>query len=153
MVNRKLTDDFREFLKFLEEEKVEFLIIGGFAVGFHGHPRTTGDMDIWIAMTAENAKRVVKALYRFGFQQDEAKEDLFLEPGNVVRMGWPPMRIEIFNVIDGVQFSDCYERREIADFDGLKVPVIALDDLIKNKRASGRNQDIADIDALLDEST
>ncbi|MEM9479503.1 MAG: hypothetical protein AAGA58_07610 [Verrucomicrobiota bacterium] len=148
MAKRQLTEDFSEFLRFLNEEKVNYLLIGGYAVGFHGHPRTTGDMDVWIAMNMENASRLMKALERFGFVHNEARAELFLEPGNVVRFRWPPMRIEVLNQIDGVDFDECYRRRVFADFGDLEVPVISLEDLLKNKEATGREQDAADVKAL-----
>lgn len=143
-----LPDDFRDFLKFLNEEKVEYLIIGGWAVAIHGVPRYTKDLDVWIAIGVENAKRVVIALKRFGFTHGETDEALFLQEGNIIRMGFPPMRIEILNKIDGVDFSECYERRTVRQVGELKIPVICLDDLLLNKRASGRPQDLADIDRL-----
>ncbi len=147
-MERMLSDDLKEFLRFLNEEKVEYLLIGGWAVGYHGYPRLTQDMDVWVEMSVENTRRILKSLERFGFKPGVADESLFLKPGNIVRFGFPPNRIEILNQIDGIEFAECVQRKEMADFDGLTVPIIALDDLIRNKRASGRHKDLADIEGL-----
>ena len=143
-----LSDDLKEFLRFLNEEAVEYLLGGGWAVGFHGYPRLTQDLDVWIAMSEENAKRVLASLHRFGFTHGEAGLELFTTPGNIVRFGFPPNRIEVMNKIDGVEFEACFQRRVTADFDGVVVPLIGLSDLISNKRASGRHKDLADIEGL-----
>lgn len=124
------------------------LLIGGWAVGYHGYPRLTQDIDLWVEMSAANASRILQSLIRFGFTHQEADESLFLKPGNIVRFGFPPNRIEILNQISGVDFAGCIQRKELADFDGLAVPVIALDDLIHNKRASGQHKDLANIEGL-----
>lgn len=147
-MNRHLPNDFKDFLRFLNEEKVEYLLIGGYAVGFHGYPRATGDMDVWIALSAENARRVVKALQRFGFTHGEAEPDVFMDPGRIVRMGFPPMRIEILNKIDGVEFAEAYARHVAGSIDGVDIPVICKSDLIHNKRSTGRPKDNVDADTL-----
>jgi len=147
-----LSSDLKEFLQLLNEEHVEYLLVGGWAVAHHGYPRFTQDMDIWVAMRQENAVRVVRALERFGFSRGESKEALFLEPGNIVRFGFPPSRIEIMNQISGVDFDECIKRMEMADFDGFEVPVISRNDLLSNKKASGRHKDLADIEGLIGES-
>jgi hypothetical protein len=150
MEARSLPPDFREFLQFLNEEQVEveYLLIGGWAVGIHGVIRYTQDLDVWVAISPRNAGRLLSALKRFGFTHGEATEALFLESGNIVRMGVPPMRIEICNEIDGVKFGECHQRRLMTDMDGVAVPVISLEDLLKNKRASNRLKDQADVEAL-----
>lgn len=135
-------------MSFLNEEQVKYLLIGGYAVGYYGHPRATGDIDIWIAMTELNAIAVVKALNRFGFNHGEASTDLFMESGNIIRMGFPPMRIEILNQIDGVDFDECYARQTLGRIEGINIPIISIEDLLKNKAASGRTKDLADIEAL-----
>jgi hypothetical protein len=122
------------------------MVIGGYAVIVHGYVRTTGDLDIWVATTGENADRIVLALKEFGFMK--ASPELFREPNAVVRMGVRPLRIELLTGISGVEFDECYPRREVMDFDGLPVPVICLEDLKANKRASGRYKDLADLDEL-----
>jgi predicted nucleotidyltransferase len=143
-----LPPDFREFLQFLNDEGVAYLLIGGWAVSVHGVIRYTQDMDVWVATSPDNVQRVLSALERFGFSHGEATAELFLEPGNIIRMGFPPMRIEICTQIDGVVFADCYERRLMTEMDGIQIPVIALNDLLANKRASNRLKDQADVEAL-----
>jgi hypothetical protein len=145
---RSLTKDFKEFLNFLNARGVEFLVIGGHAVAFHGYPRATADLDIWIAIDPANASRVAAALRDFGFNVPELKPDLFLKEDRVIRMGVAPNRIEIQTGIDGVKFSDCFPRRVTAELDGVPVAFISLNDLKANKAASGRNKDLADLDNL-----
>ena len=145
---RSLTSDFREFLQFLNDKGVEYLVIGGHAVAFHGYPRATTDLDIWVAVSNTNAERIVKSLQEFGFDTPEISSSLFLQTDQVIRMGVAPNRIEIQTGIDGVQFAHCYPQRIVADLDGVQVFFIGLDDLKANKRASGRNKDLADLDEL-----
>jgi len=102
----QLSDDFKEFLQLLNSEKIEYLIVGGYAVSYYGYPRPTGDLDVWIAIDPANAERLVGALTKFGFGSAGATTDLFLTPGRVVRMGRPPLRIEILSSISGVEFGD-----------------------------------------------
>jgi len=144
----RLPADFREFLRLLNSHRVEYLLIGGYAVGFHGYPRPTGDMDIWIALNRQNAARVAKALRAFGFRAEDAPEALFTEPGKIVRMGVPPLRLEIITTISGVEFDACYARRVEMEIDSVPVSVIGLDDLKANKRASGRHKDLNDLEQL-----
>jgi len=144
----RLPPDFREFLRLLNSRHVEYLLIGGYAVGYHGYPRPTGDMDIWVAVSAENAARVVQALLDFGFKSVDVPLSLFTEPGKVVRMGVPPMRLEIVTTISGVDFAACFARRTSAVIDGVPVNIIGLDDLKINKRASGRHKDLNDLEQL-----
>lgn len=144
----QLPPDFREFLALLHSEQIEYLLVGGYAVGFHGYPRPTGDLDIWVAMTPANADRLVAALNTFGFGAAGASRDLFLTPGRVVRMGVPPVRIEVLSSISGVDFVACYARRINAVLDGVPVSFIARDDLMANKRAAGRPKDLNDLQHL-----
>ncbi len=145
---RSLTKDFREFLQCLNARGVEFLIIGGHAVAFHGYPRATADLDVWVAINPANAALLVDALKEFGFNVPELNTQLFLEEGRIIRMGIAPNRIAIQTGIDGVKFSNCYPRRVIAEVEGIPVGFISLADLKANKRASGRNKDLADLDNL-----
>ena len=140
--------DFKEFLLLLNSKKIEYLIVGGYAVGYHGYPRATGDMDIWIAVNEQNAMKMVEALKEFGFDPPELQKELFLKDQKVIRMGVPPMRLEILTSIDGVNFKTCFNNRVIADFGDFKVNFISRDDLLINKRASGRPQDLVDFDKL-----
>ena len=144
----RLPPDFREFLRLLNSHRVEYLLIGGYAVGFHGYPRPTGDMDIWIAISSQNATRLVEALVEFGFSAEDVPVALFTEPGKIVRMGIPPMRLEIVTTISGVEFAPCYERRSSVVIEGVAVNIIGLDDLKTNKKASGRHKDLNDLEQL-----
>jgi hypothetical protein len=130
----------------LNSTGVEYLLVGGYAVGIHGYIRATNDLDIWVNSTPENARRVQTALRDFGFAAAEA--DLFVTPGNVVRMGVPPLRLEILTSASGVAFDSCYAEREVVNIDGLMVPVISLARLRQNKAAAGRAKDLADLENL-----
>jgi hypothetical protein len=145
---RSLTKDFKEFLQCLNARGVECLVIGGHAVAFHGYPRATADLDVWIAVNPANAARVVAALEEFGFDLPELRPDLFLREDRVIRMGIAPNRIEIQTGIDGVTFAECYPQRVAVELDGIPIWFISLADLKINKRASGRNKDLADLDNL-----
>lgn len=145
MATIRLPPDFKEFLKLLNSNEVEYLLIGGYAVGYHGYPRPTGDMDIWIARTRDNAKRLVEALAEFGFT---CPAELLLQENQLVRMGVPPFRIEILTTIDGVEFSECYAARLQTLLDDVEVSLIGLSDLKVNKKASGRSKDITDLENL-----
>ena len=109
----RLPQDFSEFLRLLNSHKVEYLLIGGFAVGYHGYPRATGDMDIWIAISPENADKMIKLLKEFSFDVPGLTADLFMKKRQVVRMGMPPIRIEVITDISGVSFDECYNKKVI----------------------------------------
>ena len=141
-----LPDDFKELLKLLSSNSVEYLLIGGYAVGVHGHVRATNDLDIWVNVTPENAVRIDQALRQFGFAA--AAPELFLASNNIVRMGVPPLRIEILTSISGVEFEACYAEKEMVQMEDLAVPVISLARLRQNKTASGRTKDLADLESL-----
>lgn len=143
-----LTDDFKEFLRLLNANRVDYLLVGGYAVGLHGYPRATVDLDVWVRASLDNAERVVQALRAFGFDLPALEPRLFLDPRRIVRFGTPPFRIEIMSSIDGVDYDTCRGRSPVFDIEGLPVPVISLDDLKTNKRAAGRNKDLADLDNL-----
>lgn len=140
--------DFKEFLKLLKEHDVRYLLIGGYAVGYHGYARATEDMDIWVAVHPDNAQKLVSALKAFGFDDSSLTPELFLQKPKIIRMGFPPMRLEITTSISGVEFEDCYQARIVDTFDGVEVNVIDLENLKKNKKASGRTKDIADVEEL-----
>ena len=140
--------DFREFLQSLNANDVEYLLIGGYAVGFHGYPRATSDIDVWIAMTPQNAAKVVGALRDFGFAVPALTQELFLLPDSIIRMGVKPMLIEISTTISGVDFDECYAARVQAEIEGLSVPIINAAHLKINKAASGRLKDLADLENL-----
>lgn len=144
----QLPRDFKEFLKLLNEHSVEYLVVGGYAVSFHGYPRPTGDIDIWIAVNEINANRMIEVMREFGFALPNLSPQLFLDTTNMVRMGMPPVRIEILNEISGVLFDECYARRETTKVDETLINIIALDDLKRNKVASGRFKDLNDLENL-----
>jgi predicted nucleotidyltransferase len=145
---RSLTKDFREFLQCLNEHGVDYMVIGGHAVAYHGYPRATADLDVWVAVSEANASRLVMALTAFGFSVPELKPDLFLQEDRIIRMGIAPNRIELQTGIDGVHFGECFPRKISAILDGVQVHFIGLADLKSNKKASGRNKDLADLDEL-----
>ncbi len=144
----RLPHDFKEFLQLLRSEKIEYLVIGGYAVAFHGYPRSTGDMDIWVAMHERNANGLVAALEQFGFSKDSLSPQLFLRPNQIIRMGVPPLRIELLTGISGVDFATCYSRRISSVVDGIDVDFISLRDLRVNKQAAGRFKDLNDLEHL-----
>jgi hypothetical protein len=148
MDTTRLPPDFKDFLRLLTEHQVDYLLIGGYAVGHFGYVRATADMDVWIARETTNAQRLVSALKAFGFDVPDLDVELFLAENRIVRMGVPPMRIEIHTDISGVEFSDCYARRVDSTIDGTPVTILSLDDLKSNKHASNRAKDIADLDNL-----
>ena len=147
-MNTRLPPDFREFLQLLNAHQVEYLLIGGYAVGYHVYPRATVDMDVWIAINPINAKKIVAVLKEFGFQSPELTTELFLKEKRIVRMGVPPLRIEVSIGIDGVEFDECYAERITDTVDGIPVNLINLRHLKINKRASGRGKDLNDLEHL-----
>ena len=151
MENQMLPGDFKEFLKLLNDREVEYLLVGGYAVGYHGYPRTTADMDVWVAINIENAKKLVSVFNEFGMLSDEVDTSLFMTSGNIVRMGMAPIRIEVLNDIDGVEFQACFVRSSTVEMDGIAVNLISLADLRANKLASGRHKDLDDLEHLPDE--
>lgn len=141
-----LPNDFSECLRLFESTGVEYLLVGGYAVNLHGYSRTTGDIDLWVLSSEGNATRVAAALRAFGFAA--AEPAMFFPPGQIIRMGRPPIRLEILTKLSGVEFDDCYARREMLTIGGLTLPVIGLEDLKRNKRAAGRFKDLADVEEL-----
>jgi hypothetical protein len=148
MATIHLPSDFKEFLKLLDAHQVEYLLIGGYAVGYHGYPRATVDMDIWIAMNPANSQKIVTVLKKFGFDLPELSPELFLKEWQIIRLGVPPVMIELATTLSGVNFNECYAERVVDTLDGVKVNLISLKHLKMNKTASGRHQDLADIENL-----
>jgi hypothetical protein len=132
----------------LNEHRVEYLLIGGYAVAYHGYPRATADMDIWIAIHPRNAERVVSTLKQFGFDIPQLSPDLFLKKEQIIRMGVPPVRIEIATSISGVSFEECWTARVVDVLDDVEVNVISLENLKRNKKAAGRHKDLDDLENL-----
>jgi hypothetical protein len=145
-----LNRDFKEFIACCVEHEVRFLIVGGYALAAHGHPRFTKDLDVWVWLEAGNADRLIGALSDFGLGSLGLTAADFCEPGVVVQLGVAPHRIDLLTSIDGVEFDDCWPTRVAVDVGGAAVPFIDVDHLVINKRASGRLQDLADVEALTD---
>ena len=143
-----LPKDFKEFLRLLRAHGVEYLLVGGWAVIYHGYPRATDDLDIWIAIAPDNAARAAQALREFGFDVPELSTDLLLQNDQIVRMGVEPVRIEVMTTISGVRFGECYPERLETTLDGEPVSLISLRHLRLNKRASGRLKDLSDLENL-----
>lgn len=143
-----VNSDFTELLKIFNDNQVKYLIIGGYAVIQYAEPRYTKDLDLWISTDRENAAAVFQALKSFGAPLENLTEQDFAVDGYFYQMGYPPVRVDIMMGIPGVDFSEAWLRREIVDFDDLAVNFIAKQDLITNKRASGRPQDLIDADLL-----
>jgi hypothetical protein len=148
MATIHLPQDFKEFLRLLNENQVEYLLIGGYAVGYFGYPRATSDMDIWVAINPSNADKIVTVLKEFGFNPPDLSKDLFMKEWQLIRFGIPPVRIEISTSISGVNFDECFVEKVETVLDGEKVNLISLNHLKMNKKASGRHNDLADLDNL-----
>lgn len=142
-------DDFKEWLHLLTEKKVEYLLVGGYAVALHGIPRTTGDMDIWINNTQKNVEIVLECLKEFGFSSINLEVADLLKPYAIVQLGYPPVRIDIITDIDGIDFNTAYRNRIILNQDGVSISLISLNDLILNKKSSGRDIDNVDVKKLI----
>jgi hypothetical protein len=148
MASIELHPDFKDFLRLLNFHKVEYMLVGGYAVGYHGYPRATGDMDIWIAVNDTNAEKAVAALSDFGMPKEALTKEIFLEKNKIIRMGVPPVQIEVITGASGVEFDECYKRCDIVKIDDLVVNIISLNDLKLNKRAAGRHKDLEDIEHI-----
>jgi hypothetical protein len=143
-----LNKDFREFIKSLNDNQVRYLVVGGYAVALHGYPRYTKDLDIWIEMSHANAEHAIKALVQFGFASLGLKESDFLVPDQIIQLGYAPNRIDLISTLPGVEFDGCYGSRVDVDLEGVTVHFIDLINLKKNKKATGRLQDLADLEKL-----
>ena len=145
----KLGQDLREFIELLNSLKVDYLVVGGHAVAYHGHPRFTGDFDFLVRPTQENAERLLDALRAFGFSETGLSSDEFTRPNTVMQLGYPPNRIDLLSSISGVDFDEAWSARVSGELDGLPVSFLGWDALIKNKQAAGRDKDVADVKSLL----
>jgi hypothetical protein len=149
MAQRQLPEDFKDFIRFLNEHNVRYLLLGGWAVGIYGNPRATKDIDFLIAVDNENIKKLQMALRKFGAPTVDDK--VFQEKGNVFRMGRSPVQIDIINEASGISFEDCYTRRNMIAVEDIAISTISREDLLKNKKASGRHRDLADAESLEEE--
>lgn len=149
MDRKQLPDDFREFIQCLNKHSVKYLLVGGWAVGIYGNPRATKDIAFLIATDDDNINLLQKALYEFGAPTVENL--VFQEPGNVYRIGRSPIQIDIINQASGINFEECYARRELITTEEIEIQIISKTDLIRNKKASGRHRDLADVEFLEDD--
>jgi predicted nucleotidyltransferase len=143
-----LNPDYREMLECLSEEGVKFLLVGAYALAVYGYPRATKDIDFFVRASSDNASSLMKALRRFGAPTSGVSESDFAAEGIVFQIGNSPRRIDILTRISGIAFESAYAKRKMVNVEGLDVPVISIEDLIANKRASGRMQDLADVEKL-----
>ncbi len=143
-----LNPDFRDALLCFNAERVEYLLVGAYALAAHGLPRATGDIDLWVRASPENATHVVRALIAFGAPADQFSVADFGLNDQILQLGVPPGRVDVITSIDGVTFDDAWPNRVTVEVDGLTVPVIGRVDLLRNKRAAGRPQDLADVSRL-----
>ena len=144
----QLPKDFSEFLKLLNSKQVEYLVIGGWAVGFYGYPRATGDMDIWVSKTEKNASKIIESLKEFGFDVPNLSPALFTKENQVTRLGLQPLRIKILTTISGVSFDECFNNRQTILMNEVMINIIGLEDLKKNKSTSKRFKDLDDFEKL-----
>lgn len=143
----KVHEDFKDFIEALNKNNVEYVIVGAFALAFHGHPRATGDIDIWLRPTPQNANAVLKALNDFGFGELDISEDDIVS-GKIIQLGYPPVRIDLITLMEGVTHEEIWEGRELGMFGGEQVFYIGREAFIRNKKAIGRHKDLADLELL-----
>lgn len=143
-----LNPDFLDFITLLEKKSVEYLVVGGYAVGFHGFPRYTGDMDFFVAVNEANAERLMEVFQEFGFRDIGLEKNDFLKPAFVIEIGREPRKIQVLTGIDGVTFDECRDTAIECDYLGRKMRFIGLEALIRNKKASGRSKDLIDVQEL-----
>ena len=140
--------DFEELLRLFEENKVAYMVVGGYAVAFHGYPRFTKDIDVFFLSERENIRRIKDALIQFGFAPHALPDSLFIEKGNIIKFGIEPVRVDLLNEIDGVGFKDISSRIVRGRYGKVEINFIGKSDLIANKKATARAQDIADLEKL-----
>ncbi len=144
----ELNKDFKEFIELLNEHDVKYLVIGGYAVNFHGYPRYTKDIDFWIWMNKSNIKKLIEVIKVFGFNSLDFKMEDFMSPENIIQLGYEPYRIDLIVAIEGIDFMDCFNRKNTIKIDKTKVNFIEIQDLIDSKSNTGRLQDLADAEQL-----
>lgn len=144
----KLAKDFEEFIELLNKNEVEYLVVGGYAFAIHAFPRFTNDIDFFIHATKSNVNKIVSVLLEFGFDKDSFTSDDFLIKDRVIQLGEAPYRIDILTSIDGVNFDDAWQRKVVGKYGDQVLYFISKEDLIKNKKASGRKKDLDDLSEL-----
>ena len=143
-----LSRDFKEFIESLNANNVRYLVVDGYAVALHGYPRYTKDLDVWIEPKIQNANNVLNALTAFGFGSLDITADDFLEEGNIIQLGYPPNRIDLITSLKGLMFENCYPERVQVEIQGVLIDFIDIENLKTNKKATGRPQDLADLENL-----
>jgi len=143
-----LSRDFKEFIESLNASNVRYLVVGGYAVALHGYPRYTKDLDVWIEPKIQNANNVLNALTAFGFGSLDITADDFLGEGNIIQLGYPPNRIDLITSLKGLMFENCYPERVQVEIQGILIDFIDIENLKTNKKATGRSQDLADLENL-----
>ena len=146
MVKRQLPEDFKDFIQLLNINDVKYLLVGGWAVAAHGHPRATKDIDFFVSDDKDNIKKLEKVLVEFGAPPIDIEG--FIKEDSFIRMGVEPIRIDIIKEASGINIEDCYNRKKLVNIDGIEIKIISVEDLIKNKTSTGRLQDIADAEKL-----
>lgn len=144
----KLPKDFKELLNIFNDNHVEYLIVGGYAVAYYGYVRATNDIDIWISNEKSNIQRVIKSLMDFGFPKGELKPDAFEKNDRIIRMGVPPFRIELLTGVSGLNFKETFPTRKIVQIDDIDISIIDLEHLKINKKAAGRYKDLDDLENI-----
>ena len=140
--------DFKELLELFNAQKVEYLVVGGYALAYHGVPRYTRDIDLYVHPTKENADRIIAALDAFGFGETGLKPEDFVKPAQIVQLGFPPVRIDLITSLDGVSWEQAADGKAEGEYGGTSVPFLGRTELIANKKATGRLQDLADAERL-----
>ena len=142
----KKSEDFKEFIELLNKNKCRYLIVGGYALSFHSRPKYTEDIDFWIDPQTENAKRIIKVLKEFGFEQLDITTADLTHPDRVIQLGHPPLRIDLLTSVDGLDFETAYKNKVKVNYFGIETAIISRNDLILNKKSSGRKKDLSDLD-------
>lgn len=148
MAKMHLNQDFKEFLELLNKHKVRFIVVGAYAVGFHGYVRNTGDLDIWIDTDTINAGNVLRALHDFGFSSLEIHIEDLVRKDFVIQLGLPPHRLDLLTSVTALDFATCYSKIQRTIIDNVDVPFLDLESLKKNKRSTGRSKDLGDVENL-----
>jgi predicted nucleotidyltransferase len=144
----KIEKDYEDLLRLFNKHKVKYCIVGAFALAFHAKPRYTKDIDIFVSASVENGQKIVEALGEFGFERAGLKKEDFSKPGQIIQLGYEPVRVDIVTSIDGCTFEEVWKKRERGIYGREKVFFIGLNELIKNKKAAKRKQDEIDLDIL-----
>ncbi|MDH3268307.1 MAG: hypothetical protein OEM46_05575 [Ignavibacteria bacterium] len=144
----KLVEDFEAFVELLNKNEVKYLVVGGYAFAVHAFPRFTNDIDFFILTSKTNVEKIIRTLTDFGFNVLDINPELLMEEGKVIQLGKPPFRIDILTSIDGINFTEAWERKVVGSYGKQTLYFISKDDFIKNKKASGRKKDLNDLEDL-----